>query len=757
MTSNAPELTAEEVERLQRSMRDPRFRDMFSDYVDEISDPKHRGEQEQYMRDLETKGECPKNTVLLEPSPGVCARTAMKFAGGSTQKVFVNICYSEGLQEISFEARGGGQMVNIPMVMSRPRPDKDKSGNTCMTIDCVVGRGTFVKCMDIPDLLKTVFDQVCESMKRGHLQGGEEIMRDFQLLHKLKCKGGTPRLMPVGRDQMKDEFLKKYEERLAARRAEAAGEEGEDPPGEEEGEGAEEGKMDSSAEKKKKGKEEDHTVSPKDLKKLTKRAERKMKKENEKKSQEDGKEVAGEEEEEEGDETEKETEEEEEEEDNGDGPVKPRHSIIHQGRADYTNMLSGDHSFTAQSLCVKISLPGIESVRDADLSFSADPPTLLFSLPPLPRASTRAARRGFSLRLRLPLPVQEENSKAKFDKTKKVLSVTAAVDVEAVARVQKEKEEERRREEEERLKSLDADEENEKETADRSEEKETEKEKGGEQGQKEEDKVGVSDGGEEFDPQSNNGDPILNTPEEGGDAKEPSHVSETKALPPTHTADTSHSPPPPADPTSNDAGDLQTSKSVVLIPSKQDEDTSKETGPTPPQGITPDGIPLVQEIPQTAPTDSPPLSSSDSKGPSYTAAVQGDKGGEKTVPSQSGNESVSVEESQRKEVKALPAPKPIEDLRSWVDERVTAARARLADMQKGGYGGGRKQMKKGSAGTTKPPRAEGEAAGEEQKEAHVLEGEEEFHASSSNFPSSTQPIALGACFPLKSSFWNSLH
>jgi hypothetical protein len=37
-----PDITPEEMNRLQESFKDPEFRKMFSDYYDEITDPKYR-------------------------------------------------------------------------------------------------------------------------------------------------------------------------------------------------------------------------------------------------------------------------------------------------------------------------------------------------------------------------------------------------------------------------------------------------------------------------------------------------------------------------------------------------------------------------------------------------------------------------------------------------------------------------------------------------------------------------------------------
>ena len=46
-------------------MGDDKFKEMMSEYVDEISNPKHRPELDQYLRELESRGEMPAGTKLI--------------------------------------------------------------------------------------------------------------------------------------------------------------------------------------------------------------------------------------------------------------------------------------------------------------------------------------------------------------------------------------------------------------------------------------------------------------------------------------------------------------------------------------------------------------------------------------------------------------------------------------------------------------------------------------------------------------------
>ena len=58
-------ITRQELKTITRAMGDDKFKEMMSEYVDEISNPKHRPELDQYLRELESRGEMPAGTKLI--------------------------------------------------------------------------------------------------------------------------------------------------------------------------------------------------------------------------------------------------------------------------------------------------------------------------------------------------------------------------------------------------------------------------------------------------------------------------------------------------------------------------------------------------------------------------------------------------------------------------------------------------------------------------------------------------------------------
>ena len=58
-------LNGDEQVKFKKAFDDPEFRKMFSDYMDEIQDPKHREENEMYINQLEGEKKVPQGKQLV--------------------------------------------------------------------------------------------------------------------------------------------------------------------------------------------------------------------------------------------------------------------------------------------------------------------------------------------------------------------------------------------------------------------------------------------------------------------------------------------------------------------------------------------------------------------------------------------------------------------------------------------------------------------------------------------------------------------
>ena len=118
-------MTPEETEKFSKAFQDPEFRKMMAEYVDEISDPKNREEQEAYIRQMEGEGNVPAGKDAVHPKAGYVVKTHKTDKDKKPEKVWVNIVHHEKVDEPSFEAteRDGvkGTAWRLPHSLGPPR------------------------------------------------------------------------------------------------------------------------------------------------------------------------------------------------------------------------------------------------------------------------------------------------------------------------------------------------------------------------------------------------------------------------------------------------------------------------------------------------------------------------------------------------------------------------------------------------------------------------------------------------------------
>merc|ERR1719453_2003301 len=71
-------MTEEEADRIQKCFKEPEFRELFHEYLDEMSDPKNREEMDTYIRQLGNEGQVPEGMSI--PDEGLCAKGWQKNA-----------------------------------------------------------------------------------------------------------------------------------------------------------------------------------------------------------------------------------------------------------------------------------------------------------------------------------------------------------------------------------------------------------------------------------------------------------------------------------------------------------------------------------------------------------------------------------------------------------------------------------------------------------------------------------------------------
>ena len=130
------DISHKELAQFTKAMKDTTFHEMMGDYVNEISDPKHRPEHDQYLREMEERGELPVGTMLIQPIGGFCIKTfAKKMVSDHKkqffdQKTFVNVCWHESIdkperQEVTQPDGRRGTSWSLPYRVSKGKHDQD--------------------------------------------------------------------------------------------------------------------------------------------------------------------------------------------------------------------------------------------------------------------------------------------------------------------------------------------------------------------------------------------------------------------------------------------------------------------------------------------------------------------------------------------------------------------------------------------------------------------------------------------------------
>ena len=201
------DMSHNELKTFTKAMEHGDFRDMLSDYVDEISDPKHKPEMRQYLKQMEEQGDLPPGTELIQPKEGFCMKTTVKKMVSERnktffeQKCFINVCFHSKVpkaeKELCKQPDGtSGYNWKLPYRVSKLRHDQDNNKELVSTYD-VVFHDEVQSYMVFPDYQKFMADTALDGVNRVLQQDKEKISTDYKIMKNLKCKGGEPALMTI--------------------------------------------------------------------------------------------------------------------------------------------------------------------------------------------------------------------------------------------------------------------------------------------------------------------------------------------------------------------------------------------------------------------------------------------------------------------------------------------------------------------------------------------------------------------------------
>lgn len=196
------------------AMKKPEFTKLMKEYMDDISDPKHRAEQEQYLQQLEADNKIPGNMQLIHPTASFCIKVKLgeikstESSGKLTEKLFINVCSAKEVDPAN--SRSGkkeglkGAEWFIPHSIGPLRYENDKAGNAQMTFDIAVNPHTEMlasKSKQFQDMLITVAVEAVEGRLNDVLHVDIKLdTQNARILKGVRCVGGKPAIMQLRKE-----------------------------------------------------------------------------------------------------------------------------------------------------------------------------------------------------------------------------------------------------------------------------------------------------------------------------------------------------------------------------------------------------------------------------------------------------------------------------------------------------------------------------------------------------------------------------
>ncbi|KAJ3095994.1 hypothetical protein HDU97_006322 [Phlyctochytrium planicorne] len=184
----------QELEKFQKAFKNEEFRNLFSDFVKEISDPVNRERYEKEIQMLEA--ERGNDIRWVKPNPWKVIKT--KYVrppdpvdvSKEISKVFVNVCSSTEIANGTSKKvkRDGkvGESWSIPYSLSSPRVDSDNANKECMVYDCVFNPKMTEKGNANPAFADLLFQTAAEGIEKQF--AGVKLSREWKVL-RLPYKG----------------------------------------------------------------------------------------------------------------------------------------------------------------------------------------------------------------------------------------------------------------------------------------------------------------------------------------------------------------------------------------------------------------------------------------------------------------------------------------------------------------------------------------------------------------------------------------
>ena len=181
------DMTSDELQSLEKALKDEKFRKMLIEYAEELRDPENRRKYEEEITQMEQNRGM--DVTFINPDPGYVLKT-----NNGEKKVFINLCKSDKVAQpkatVAHEEENGvrkpGISWSMPYSLAPGREDLDKDGKTCMVYDVVFHPMCFDHAAKDPRVSNLMEQTALDGIQR---EFNEKLDRTNLKKPKIKFKG----------------------------------------------------------------------------------------------------------------------------------------------------------------------------------------------------------------------------------------------------------------------------------------------------------------------------------------------------------------------------------------------------------------------------------------------------------------------------------------------------------------------------------------------------------------------------------------
>lgn len=203
------------VIRFKKAFEDPKFREMFAEYMNEIQDPKYREETEAYISQLEGEDKVPEGKELIRPVACFVAKTykvssEYKSSNNSDdkEKIFVNIVQSDRIAKPTSTKGAEGSHWQIPYSVGPLRMEKDKKESNAATFDVCFHPEAIVLSLRHKQFQTVVVETAIDGIEAAYQKQKQntKLSRDFHIIKNVTYKSGQVVTMMINKSDTKSSW-----------------------------------------------------------------------------------------------------------------------------------------------------------------------------------------------------------------------------------------------------------------------------------------------------------------------------------------------------------------------------------------------------------------------------------------------------------------------------------------------------------------------------------------------------------------------